>query len=487
MNPQIITRKGDRGPDTKGEIIMASIRKREGKDGVKYQIRSSCGYDIFGQQVVRSMTWKPSPGMTQRQIEKELNRQAILFDEKCAGQVLESGNIKFETFARQWMEEYAGQKLRPKTIGRLHQLEPRIYSAIGNVRLDQLTARRIQSFIWDLSKNGVNQADDRAAAKVSLPELLKERGITQKQLGDIAGLSYSTVSSACRGTSVRPETAKKIAEAFGMKTKDLFVILESDKRLSKKTIQHYLSFISSVMDYAFRFSMIPENPCKRVILPEGKGKQKQKCYTLKETQKFLDSLETAPIKYKAFFVLAIYGGFRRSEILGLEWKDIDFTERTISIQRTSQYMKGKGVFTDTTKTEESQRTLKLPKDVFDVLRELRVEQAQVRLFMGDRWDDHDRLFTKENGRPMHPNTPYHWQKRFCEETGQRFLGVHAFRHLNASLLINAGVDVKTVSTTLGHSQVTTTLNIYAHTFKEAQARASEAVSEALTQSIGKSG
>lgn len=466
---------------------MSSIRKREGKDGVKYQIRSSCGYDIFGQQVVRSMTWKPSPGMTQRQIKKELNRQAILFDEKCSKQVLESGNVKFETFARQWMQEYAEQKLRPKTIGRLHQLEPRIYSAIGNIRLDQLTARRIQSFIWDLSKDGVNQADDRAEAKISLPELLKERGMNQRQLGNMTGISYSTISSACRGTSIRPETAQKIADALGMKTKDMFLIRKSDKRLSKKTIQHYLSFISSVMDYAFRFSMIPENPCRRVILPEGKGKQKQKCYTLEETQNFLDSLETAPMKYKAFFVLAIYGGFRRSEILGLEWKDIDFEGRTISIQRTSQYMKGKGVFTDTTKTEESQRTLKLPKVVFEVLRQLRADQAQTRLLMGEQWEDHDRLFTKEDGRPMHPNTPYHWQKRFCEETGQRFLGVHAFRHLNASLLINAGVDVKTVSTTLGHSQVTTTLNIYAHTFKEAQAKASEAVAEALDRSIGKSG
>lgn len=70
-------------------------------------------------------------------------------------------------------------------------------------------------------------------------------------------------------------------------------------------------------------------------------------------------------------------------------------------------------------------------------------------------------------------------RRFCEEIRQRFLGVHSFRHLNASLLINSGVDIKTVSASLGHSQVTTTLNIYAHTFEEAQARASEAVANLL--------
>ena len=84
-----------------------------------------------------------------------------------------------------------------------------------------------------------------------------------------------------------------------MKTKDLFVILESDKRLSKKTIQHYLSFISSVMDYAFRFSMIPENPCKRVILPEGREAETEVLYFERDPE-ILRQLETAPIKYKAF-------------------------------------------------------------------------------------------------------------------------------------------------------------------------------------------
>ena len=99
--------------------------------------------------------------------------------------------------------------------------------------------------------------------------------------------------------------------------------------------------------------------------------------------------------------------------------------------------------------------------------------------MGDQWHDSQRLFVNAFGQPMHPNTPYHWLKDFCQETGQRFLGVHHFRHLNASLLINSGADVRTVSASLGHSQVTTTLNIYAHTFAEAQARAGEAVAEAL--------
>ena len=117
----------------------------------------------------------------------------------------------------------------------------------------------------------------------------------------------------------------------------------------------------------------------------------------------------------------------------------------------------------------------------------RAAQAEERLELGDVWHDSDRLFVNWDGQPMHPSTPYHWLMRFCEETGQRFLGVHQFRHLNATLLITSGTDARTVSAALGHSQTSTTLNIYTHTFAEAQARAGEAVAAALERSISKTG
>ena len=72
---------------------MATIKKREGKTGVSYLIRVSSGYDISGNQVVHSMTWRPEPGMTRRQIEKELQRQAVLLEERCAGKGADSSRI----------------------------------------------------------------------------------------------------------------------------------------------------------------------------------------------------------------------------------------------------------------------------------------------------------------------------------------------------------------------------------------------------------
>jgi len=147
----------------------------------------------------------------------------------------------------------------------------------------------------------------------------------------------------------------------------------------------------------------------------------------------------------------------------------------------SQYTKERGIFTDTTKTRGSQRTLKLPADVFALLRRYRSEQAQQRLLMGDRWTAGERLFSNADGGLLHPNTPYKWLEGFCNKTGQRFLGIHTFRHLSATLLIGGGADVRTVSAMLGHSQTSTTLNIYAHSFDEAQARTGKAIGDILSK------
>ena len=85
---------------------MATYTKRGGS----YRIRASVGYTPEGKQVMKSRTWTPAPGMTERQIEKELNRQMVLFDEECRGSSLTDGHIKFETFAIQWQKEYVEKR-----------------------------------------------------------------------------------------------------------------------------------------------------------------------------------------------------------------------------------------------------------------------------------------------------------------------------------------------------------------------------------------
>ena len=166
-------------------------------------------------------------------------------------------------------------------------------------------------------------------------------------------------------------------------------------------------------------------------------------------------------------------------MLGLEWKDIDFESNIISIRRTSNYTAKQGVYTDTTKTKKSQRTLKFPQFIMDMLKEYKAEQDSEVLRLGDKWVETDRLYVKWNGEPMQNGTPYFWLDEFCEKHCLPFYGLHSFRHLNASLLIHAGIDVVSVSGALGHSAVSTTSNIYCHMLQEAQAKVSDAICNAL--------
>lgn len=384
---------------------MATIRKR----GNSYQIRVSCGYDTSGNQVIQTMTWKPAENMTAKQVEKELQKQAILFEDKCMkGQV--TANIKFQDFAEQWFEEYAKLNLRNTSYERMRQLTVRVYPAIGHLRLDKITSRHIQQFINDLALNGKN--------------------------------------------------------------------LKNGRPLSRKTAVHHLSFISDVFNYAVKMEMLTDNPCKRVTVPKGEKKEKD-IYTLEEVAHLFQLLETAPLKYCTFFTLAIYSGFRRGEMLGLEWKDIDWDNCVISVRRTSNYTVSKGIYTDTTKTKKSQRSLKFPQCVMDLLREYKAEQDEEREKLGTKWQEYDRLFVKWDGRPMNNNTPYFWLKEFCEANNFRFCDIHSLRHFYASALINKGVDAAAVSGALGHSTITTTTSIYCHVFNQAQARAGDAIASVL--------
>ena len=188
------------------------------------------------------------------------------------------------------------------------------------------------------------------------------------------------------------------------------------------------------------------------------------------------------LNYRVFFFM-IYGGLRRSEVLGLEWKDINFETGVCSIERTSQYRgKNTGVYTSTPKTKSSRRSLQLPNELLIELKKLKFENNSQRVHCGDQWVENDRLFTKWNGEPMHPNTPYWWLQKFCEKENLPFRGIHAFRHSFATqAIMNAKVDVKTVSAILGHAQTSTILEIYAHAYQKANAQALDSVADLFRQ------
>ncbi|MGN0476056.1 MAG: tyrosine-type recombinase/integrase, partial [Ruminococcus sp.] len=113
--------------------------------------------------------------------------------------------------------------------------------------------------------------------------------------------------------------------------------------------------------------------------------------------------------------------------------------------------------------------------------QLKNEQLDQSIKCGDLWHDTDRLFITWCGEPMHPNTPYTWLERFCDENKLPFKGLHSFRHTFATQAITSGTDVATVSSILGHSQTSTTLNLYTHAVQAANVKAINVMADLISE------
>ena len=395
---------------------MANITKRNGT----YRIRISCGYDSEGKQRIATKTWIPPAGMSEKRIEKEVQRVAILFEEECRGGVITTA-IKLDEFIDRWFTECANLKMKASTLRNCKWLAERVRIELGHMRLDKIATRDIQRFV----------------------EML---------------------------TSADRQNRKS----------------ETDKKLAPKTVKEYISFVSTIYDYAVKMQYVSKNPCRGVTLPRMDTK-KREIFTFSQTQKLLEILGREFKEQKqfvVFIILAVYTGMRRGELLGLQWNDLDLHSGLISIQRAAYFeSSGRGAYIDTPKTECSLRTLKISGYALRLLTEYYGWQKAYAASIGSKWNDNGWVFTNWCGDLMYTNGPERYFKKLCETNGLPKVTIHSLRHLNASLLIHAGLDIKTVQAWLGHSSATTTLNIYAHEFQAVQALASAAITDKLEVSL----
>lgn len=452
---------------------MASVTKR----GNSYKITVSCGYDINNRQIRKHTTWTPPAGMSARQIEKELDRQKVLFEEMChTGRTL-GGNIRFADFAEKWMEEYAAQQLRPTTIHGYRKLLKRILPAIGHIRLDKLQPHHLQEFYKNLAETGV-RADGKQRFCGDFAAWLHEQGMTKRQLCALSGLSGAPVGRLIHGQQVSYDTAKRVSVACRREMSALFEPVNAGATMSANSIQHYHRLISSILSTAVAWQIIYANPCSRVKPPKIQHKEAQYLDD-KQAARLLELLAQLPADQMDFLTAVttlLFTGMRRSELLGLRWSDIDMKTGVISVNYTVKYLTGQGIIEDDTKNTSSRRSFKAPPELLPLLRQYHAWQMQQRLRVGDQWQDKDLIFTSWNGEHMRPDTISHRFHKWITTTDLPPIHLHSLRHTNATLLIASGTDIQTVSKRLGHSTASTTANIYAHAIQSADAAAAEAVS-----------
>ena len=426
------------------------------------------------------MTFTPDKSLTAKQVEKDVQRQAILFEEECRKGLRLDGNVTFSEFANRWFKDYADIQLKAQTLARYRALMQRINAAIGHLKLDKIQPHHLTGFLNSLKKAGVRE-DSKYKSKIDLKQLLSRKDITQEKLSKKSGVSLFSIRSAVRGNNITYKTAERISDVLEMNMKDLFVAA-SNKVLSDRTVHHYHGCISSILSTAVFWQVIPSNPCERVKLPKVVKKEARYLDEegLEEILELLDSLPEKDNQYCLMIKVLLATGFRRGELCGLKYEDIDFKYNEISVKRNLLYLPDKGVFENTPKTESSIRTITVQEDIMELIAEHKIKQASRQEELGDRWQDSGYIFTSWDGAPLHPDTISAWFRKLVKKYDLPNVSVHSLRHTAATMLLMNGLPMKAVASRLGHVNEIMLGATYSHALKSADVKAAKIMGNVMS-------
>ena len=215
------------------------------------------------------------------------------------------------------------------------------------------------------------------------------------------------------------------------------------------------------MHQAYLCGYINSNPADRAILPK-RFKKEISVLDSQQLPAFFKAIEGHPFQY--LYLLDLFTGLRQSELLGLQWGDVDFNKQTLHIQRQLQYLgNANGGFQYTTPKNNKSRTIHLPDRALSALKHQRAMQNQMHLAAGSAWNNPDDLiFTNELGEHLRHETVYRNLKNIFKSMGVTGLRFHDLRHSYSVISLQSGCDIKTVQENLGHYAAAFTLDTYAH-------------------------
>ena len=282
------------------------------------------------------MTYKPESGMTPKQIEKELNRRAVQFEDECkTGLVGTAASLKLSDFAPIYLSSMQ-EKLSPTVYSSyVRILDTLILPALGHIKLTELKTVHVQQFIKQLS---------------NMPKL--------KRNGE-------------------PDT--------------------SGEKLSPATVRRKLAVLQSMLTLATKLGYISTNPAdaKRLTLPKM-ARPEIEIFTRQQASYILQCLKDESLQFQTMIQLAIFTGAREGELVGLKFSDINFTTRKMTISRSAYKLKGEPVKTKPPKSGKA-RTVTLNASCIELLQKLSQQHQLEEMRLGTAWNGDDWEFTQWKG------------------------------------------------------------------------------------------
>lgn len=400
----------------------------ENRGNGSWRITVSGGYGPDGKQIRIKKTIHVNPDSTEGAQRKQVEREAAALETDYRRHLItEAKKIRLSDVA----EEYLESKPMADSTRAWYRglLDGRILPALGKEYVQDLTARQIRAFYKDLSTADAKPA---RVKKTSDDKEGKKKPGSRSKTGKLSG-TY---------------------------------------RL------HYHRALSAILQFAVKSGYISVSPMAAVDAPR-KDTPEADFFEGQEIAKLINTLEQLPeAMWRAFFLLGLYSSARPGELIGLNWEDLQ--GNTLHIRAGSNYVKGKGTIrTAQPKNKSSIRAVVLPDAVIKYLQVWHKEQLEYRLQFGSCWPEPDAMFTGDRGYRLNTSTPTQRWRKYQKQYGLKDVNLYALRHTGASILIDAGCDVKEVSSRLGHSRASTTLDIYVHQFEKAQQHTADVLSAAI--------
>ena len=226
--------------------------------------------------------------------------------------------------------------------------------------------------------------------------------------------------------------------------------------LSSTTVRYCYVVLRVALGQAYKSGKVVRNVAT-VVTPPSKARRQFRPLTAEEARAFLNAV--AGDRLAPLYMTAIATGMRQGELLGLRWQDIDLDARSLNVRHTLRL--GARTLAEP-KTDRGRRLLRLGADVATALREHRLLQLEERLAAGSRWQDGDFVFASSIGTPLDSRNVTHALQAALIKAGlprQRF---HDLRHAYATLMLEDGEELAVISRSLGHANLSTTADVYAH-------------------------
>lgn len=467
---------------------MPTIRKRKTKKGVVYDIQVKIKEFSTQKYIYKTTTWRLEELMTPKREKLMCLKFAEQFEQNMINLYSASKlgsirhNIKVVDYAQLWLE-----RIHKDFSLRYYELSIRnvkwICRYLGGYKVTEVTPFKIQSFFDKLDQESYTTYT--VHAKPELREVMNAKHIQYVDFRYKYKINSGSLAHALNGKNISLKYAQSMADILGVKIEYIFFIESTTKLYSSNTIEKIKRATRCIFAMAKRQRLVEHNYASADYISYGRHPKRSVNYLDdQQAKQLLEALMSCEdVRIKTAFIILLFTGMRRGELTGLEWKDLNFEERTLSICRTGNYSKLCGHYTKAPKTEGSVRTISLSETVINQLLEYREWYLNYRENLGRRWVETDRLFTGEHGGPISPESFESWLRILRRDFNIPHFTIHGLRHTNITIQIAAGVPLTTVSCRAGHSRTSTTTDIYAHFIKTSDRQAADALDAVLNKKI----